>query len=212
MCVVSSFIHWLSLFGVWSVCPFGIPGTTELIYLNPRNIPIPRYHRLSVGTGDHSHHDTHPQWFHKSLPHSRVRLTRSLSRLHHPHHLPCPPLLRSYSQQSYLPRSLPSCLPSVLVFLLRQPHSLGHFVSHQIQYSDSVTTLIRLLLLLQLGSLPHPGHLYLCQCPFHCDVLVALGRYGYCGGDTPETSSPVPGVDTWGRCGSSRILHPPSSL
>jgi hypothetical protein len=56
LCVVS-FIHWLSLFGVWSVCPFGIPGTTELIYLNPRNIPIPRYHRLSVGTGAHSHHD-----------------------------------------------------------------------------------------------------------------------------------------------------------
>ena len=54
-CLVYSFIHWLSLFGVWSVCPFGIPGTTELIYLNPRNIPIPhpipRYHRLSVGTG-----------------------------------------------------------------------------------------------------------------------------------------------------------------
>ena len=32
----------------WSVCPFGIPGSTELIYLNPRNIHIPQYHRLSV--------------------------------------------------------------------------------------------------------------------------------------------------------------------
>ena len=64
LCVVS-FIHWLSLFGVWSVCPFGIPGTTELIYLNPRNIPIPQYHRLSVGTGAHSHHWWH---FHSIFP------------------------------------------------------------------------------------------------------------------------------------------------
>ena len=39
-----------SLFGCL-VCPFGIPGTTELTYLNPRNIHIPRYHKLSVGTG-----------------------------------------------------------------------------------------------------------------------------------------------------------------
>ena len=34
------------------------PETIELIFLNPRNIPIPRYHRFSVGTVAHSHHDS----------------------------------------------------------------------------------------------------------------------------------------------------------
>jgi hypothetical protein len=52
--------------------------------------------------------------------------------------------------------------PSVLVFLSNLYHSFGHFDSHQVQHSDHVGTLIRLLLLLQIGSLTYPGHLYLC--------------------------------------------------
>jgi len=62
------------------------------------------------------------------------------------------------------PRSHPHCFPSlpqlarlVLVFLPSQYDSLGQF-SHHTQHSDSVGSLIRLLLLVQLGSLTYPGH------------------------------------------------------
>ena len=36
--------------------PLENPGTIELIYLNPRNIRIPRYYRLSVSTGSNPAH------------------------------------------------------------------------------------------------------------------------------------------------------------
>ena len=59
LCVVPCLFICYHCFGVWSVCPFGTAGTNELIYLNPRNIRIPRYYRLSVSTGVNCHHDTH---------------------------------------------------------------------------------------------------------------------------------------------------------
>ena len=71
-----SIVGWKGLFSIWILLE--CPETIELIYLNPRNIPIPRYHRLSVGTGVHSHHDISP-----SLEsYVRIRLPRSMSPWH----------------------------------------------------------------------------------------------------------------------------------
>ena len=53
--------------------PLENPGTIELIYLNPRNIRIPRYHRLSVNTGSNCPHDISPSlesYVHSILPRS----------------------------------------------------------------------------------------------------------------------------------------------
>jgi hypothetical protein len=36
----------------------GYPETIEIIELNPRNMPIPRYYRLSVSTGTNCPHDS----------------------------------------------------------------------------------------------------------------------------------------------------------
>ncbi len=44
------------MFGVWSIY-LPLRGYPELISLNPRNTPIPRYYRLSVITGTNCPHD-----------------------------------------------------------------------------------------------------------------------------------------------------------
>ncbi len=81
--------------------------------------------------------------------------------------LPRKSLLSHHSQQFYV-----GCLSPVFPVCRRLPTEsaslvwTGYSFTHHTQHSDCIGALTRLLLLIELGSLTLPGHLYLCHHPF----------------------------------------------